>query len=150
MLVKILSISLSSKSILLCCFSIYMYELITHMFYFPGLSVAVSLPNISNQSKPILGQLFYIVCRSDVGSLPITYILYNHSTKLDTRVIRLPNQTALFPVVISSAKEQGRYKCEAQNGGRRIQSTELVINAIGTIFSSVFLFNVKFESNLCW
>uniref|UniRef100_A0A3B3BKT8 Platelet endothelial cell adhesion molecule-like n=1 Tax=Oryzias melastigma TaxID=30732 RepID=A0A3B3BKT8_ORYME len=92
--------------------------------------VAVSLPNISNQSKPILGQLFYIVCRSDVGSLPITYILYNHSTKLDTRVIRLPNQTALFPVVISSAKEQGRYKCEAQNGGRRIQSEELVINAI--------------------
>ncbi|RVE76553.1 hypothetical protein OJAV_G00009700 [Oryzias javanicus] len=92
--------------------------------------VAVSVPKISLQNQPILGQLVHVLCQSAAGSLPITYVLYSNSTKLEAKVVHLPNQTALFPVVISSAKEQGGYKCEAQNGGKRMQSEELVINVI--------------------
>ncbi|XP_011482365.1 platelet endothelial cell adhesion molecule isoform X1 [Oryzias latipes] len=92
--------------------------------------VAVSVPKISLQNKPILEQPFHVLCQSAVGSFPITYILYSNATKLKETVVHLPNQTALFTVVIYNAKELGSYKCEARNGGKRMQSEELVISAI--------------------
>lgn len=136
--------SVQQGKITFCCFSICIYELRYCPTPLPGdyvfaLSVAVSVPKISLQDKPILEQPFHVLCQSAVGSFPITYILYSNATKLKETVVHLPNQTALFTVVIYNAKELGSYKCEARNGGKRMQSEELVISAIGRKALNTFI-----------
>lgn len=79
-------------------------------------SVAASVPKISIEGLAILGRPVKILCGSDSGSPPINYTLFKEYKAVDTAVVQLPSERAVFMVTVSSAAEMGKFMCEARNG----------------------------------
>lgn len=78
--------------------------------------VAVSVPKISVEGRAVLGRPVKILCGSDSGSLPINYTLMKGYDQVDTVVVKLPWERAVFTVTTSSAADMGQFMCEARNG----------------------------------
>ncbi|KAK3575395.1 hypothetical protein QTP86_025800, partial [Hemibagrus guttatus] len=79
--------------------------------------VLVSKPNISVFGEVILGRTFQIECRSDHGSLPITYKLKQNNMPLKHIMVSKPLQKAIFNASIHDEKQIQEFRCEAQNNG---------------------------------
>ncbi|XP_058258266.1 platelet endothelial cell adhesion molecule isoform X3 [Hemibagrus wyckioides] len=79
--------------------------------------VLVSKPNISTFGEVILGRPFSIECRSDRGSLPITYTLKQNNMPLEPIRVFKPLQKAIFNTSIHDEKQIREFRCEAQNNG---------------------------------
>lgn len=80
--------------------------------------VSVSTPKISVVKRAILGRPFEILCKSDIGSLPINYTLIKDYDHLRTITIKLPDHRAVFTDTITYIDEISKYMCEAKNGHR--------------------------------
>lgn len=78
--------------------------------------VVVSVPKISVEGRAILGRPVKILCQSDSGSLPINYTLLKNYNPVDSVVIKLPSERAVFTVTIVSTAEMSTFMCEARNG----------------------------------
>ncbi|XP_071396153.1 platelet endothelial cell adhesion molecule isoform X5 [Centroberyx affinis] len=81
--------------------------------------VSVSQPKISVLGRVILGRPFQILCQSDRGSLPINYTLMKVYENLNTTTVKLPDQEALFSIIIQKPEEITKFMCEAQNNRRK-------------------------------
>lgn len=77
--------------------------------------VSVSIPKISVVGWAVLGQPVKILCQSDTGSLPINYTLLKNYDPVNSTIVKLPSQQALFTVNITRTDEINRYMCEAKN-----------------------------------
>ncbi|XP_054635165.1 platelet endothelial cell adhesion molecule isoform X3 [Dunckerocampus dactyliophorus] len=77
--------------------------------------VTVSAPRIAVVGRAVLGRPFKVLCRSDIGSLPINYTLFKEYDQLSTASVKLPFEQALFTVTIDQPDEINKFMCEAKN-----------------------------------
>nr|XP_057938699.1 platelet endothelial cell adhesion molecule isoform X2 [Doryrhamphus excisus] len=77
--------------------------------------VTVSAPRISVVGRAVLGRPFKVLCRSDIGSLPINYTLFKEYDQLSTASVKLPFEQALFTVTIDQPDQINKFMCEAKN-----------------------------------
>ncbi|XP_056265766.1 platelet endothelial cell adhesion molecule isoform X3 [Pseudoliparis swirei] len=80
--------------------------------------VSVSTPKISMVGRAVLGRPFQILCRSDVGSLPVNYTLLTGYDPLSTVTVERPPRQALFTATVHKPEDIGKFMCEAQNRQR--------------------------------
>ncbi|KAF7238243.1 Platelet endothelial cell adhesion molecule [Varanus komodoensis] len=71
----------------------------------------------------VLGKYFQLKCRSDRGTLPITYILYRGNVPVGNQTVTEKNISALFQVKATSMEDPGEYRCSAQNGHSIMQKS---------------------------
>ncbi|XP_010872336.2 platelet endothelial cell adhesion molecule [Esox lucius] len=79
--------------------------------------VPVSVPRVSVVGdRLILGKPFQLQCRSENGSLPITYSLLSHHRQVKSRVVNSPRDLAIFNLTsIHSITDLQSFSCKAQN-----------------------------------
>ncbi|XP_046703839.1 platelet endothelial cell adhesion molecule isoform X3 [Silurus meridionalis] len=95
--------------------------------------VLVSKPTITVLNEVILNKPFRIECRSDRGSLPISYTLKQNHTTLSHVQVSNPSQKAVFTTSIQSIQQISEFKCEAQNNGVNSAQTSDTLRAQVTV-----------------
>ncbi|XP_066560390.1 platelet endothelial cell adhesion molecule isoform X2 [Amia ocellicauda] len=89
----------------------------------------VSTPTIAVSGNVILNKPFSVVCRSDRGSVPISYTLMRGSEAFKTLAVWTALEPAHFTVTIKTKEEIRDFTCEAQNRGPSSVRTSAALNA---------------------
>ncbi|XP_029015677.1 platelet endothelial cell adhesion molecule isoform X2 [Betta splendens] len=102
--------------------------------------VPVSKPRLSVRGGTlVLGMPFQLLCHSDAGSLPITYVLYGPGVQNQRRTVSRPGELALFNSSgIFDAAKLGTFLCHARNrdsgppekSGLQLQRSTIVIEPV--------------------
>ncbi|XP_071330208.1 platelet endothelial cell adhesion molecule isoform X2 [Trachinotus anak] len=78
----------------------------------------------------VLGKSFQLLCRSDSGTLPITYTLVSHDgSSLDRVVSKLGEQAIFNSSAIFNSLDQNKFKCHAKNSQQRLPMTGFLSNS---------------------
>uniref|UniRef100_A0A3Q3KFN3 Platelet endothelial cell adhesion molecule n=1 Tax=Monopterus albus TaxID=43700 RepID=A0A3Q3KFN3_MONAL len=68
----------------------------------------------------VLGKRFQLLCHSDNGTLPITYILYSPNGHFESRVVSKPGESAIFnSSAIFKSSDLDKFLCHAKNNQDR-------------------------------
>lgn len=89
----------------------------------------------------VLGKPFQLLCRSDSGTLPITYILYGPGVD-QHRIVSKPGEQAIFnsPAILKIS-DLDNFLCHAKNSknrppmtesGQQLQSSANIIGVLDT------------------
>ncbi|KAG8446068.1 hypothetical protein GDO86_013804, partial [Hymenochirus boettgeri] len=100
--------------------------------------VSVSTPVLTHRNKSsgmvVLGSTLELKCKSEKGTLPITYSIFRGNELLDTREEMMENK-AIFKLIITKEKDSGEYHCQTRNRNTGLPQNSNIVNI--TIISPI-------------